>query len=75
VPIFVFQFLYDWAQFAHDGLGDPTGAPAKMRYAEKSASNLTASLARHQFVFLPACYTHTILGMATGQSWRSAASS
>ncbi len=61
-PVFVFQYLFDWAQFAHDGLGDPTGDAAKMRYAKQSASNLTASLARQPHVFLPACYTHTILG-------------
>ena len=61
-PVFVFQYLFDAAQLAHDGLGDPSGNADKMRYAAQSASNLTTSLARQPYVFLPACFTHTVLG-------------
>ncbi len=59
--VFVFQYLFDAAQLGHDGIGDPTGNSKQMQYAVQSANNLTQSLIGAKFVFLPACYFHTIL--------------
>ena len=60
-PTFVFQYLFDGAQLGHDGIGNPTGNAAEMAYARSSAMNLTETTSTQRYVFLPACYYHTIL--------------
>lgn len=57
---FVFNYLFDAAQFGHDGLGKPS-TPTEETYALQSARNLTSLLSMHPYFFLPACYYHGIL--------------
>eukprot|EP01128_Nolandella_sp_AFSM9_P004952 TRINITY_DN2336_c0_g2_i1.p1 TRINITY_DN2336_c0_g2~~TRINITY_DN2336_c0_g2_i1.p1 ORF type:complete len:400 (+),score=72.96 TRINITY_DN2336_c0_g2_i1:1-1200(+) len=61
-PMMIFNYLFDQAEFGHDGLGFPR-TPAELEYAQENAVNVTKTLraTQQQWVFAPSCFEHTII--------------